>query len=368
MNSSMPLAHAMYVTPGLRGGGAERLLTTMLLQQRSQSERMSVVSLRPGGVFRPTLEHAGISVTDLGWNSKRDVLRSAFALAAIIRAEQPTVVYGWMYAGNLLALFAQLLAGRPRAQLFWTVLCTDGVGPRFHPWSRIVRGVSALLSRWVSGVIYNAEEGRAYHRRIGFRERRSVVLSNIIDPAIFQHDGQKRGALRAELAIDSGDVVVGMVARVDPMKDWGTVQLAVRDLPGVVTVAIGEGTDALPPQAGFIGLGWRDDVVTILSAADIFLLGSAFGEGTSLALGEAMLCGLPCIVTDVGGNARLAGAGGIVVEPRNAAAIREAILQLVSDRSRREALGSTARARGLAAVSRHDTFRSLHVYSLGRES
>ena len=119
----------------------------------------------------------------------------------------------------------------------------------------------------------------------------------------------------------------------------------------------------MPPQPGFIGLGWRDDVVRILSAADIFLLGSAFGEGTSLALGEAMLCGLPCVVTDVGGNSALVGDGGIVVEPRNPAAIRQAIQQLASDRERREALGRIARARAVSAESPDSILRRLRLLS-----
>jgi glycosyltransferase involved in cell wall biosynthesis len=231
--------------------------------------------------------------------------------------------------------------------------------------SRAVRGLSALLSRSVTGVIYNADEARDYHRQIGFRERRSMVLSNLVDPDAFRHDWQQRHAIRAALAIASDAIVVGVVGRVAPMKDWHTVQLAVRDLPGVITVAIGAGTRELPPQPGFIALGWRDDVVSVLSAADIFLLASAFGEGASLALGEAMLCGLPCVVTDVGGNAALAGDGGIVVEPRNPAAIRKAIVDLARDRPRREAIGRTARARGLAALTGGGTFRRLHEHSLG---
>jgi glycosyltransferase involved in cell wall biosynthesis len=352
----------MYVTTSLHGGGAERLLTNMVLQQGSR-DRISVVSLQPGGVFRPSLEDAGIRVTDLGMRRHRDVVRGLFALAALIRARRPSVVYGWMYHANLLAMLALLLAGRPRTRLVWGIFCTDAIGNVFYSRSRIVRGVSAFLSRWVSGVIYNAEEARAYHRSIGFREPRSVVISNCVDPEVFRHDSKQRGDLRAELGIKPDDVVVAIVARVDPMKDWPTVREAVRDLPGIVTVAIGKGTDELPSQAGFIGLGWRDDVARFLSAADIFLLGSAFGEGTSLALGEAMLCGLPCIVTDVGGSSALLGDGGIVVEPRNPLAIREAILQLAWDSERREALGRIAQARATAAESPDDTLRRLRMLS-----
>lgn len=357
----------MYVTTTLHGGGAERLLTNIVMRQEGR-DRISVVSLLPGGVFRRTLEDAGIEVTDLGMIRHRHALRGAFRLAALIRARRPAVVHGWMYHANLMAFLALLLAGRPRTPLFWGIFCTDIQSRELHWTFRIVRRLNALLSRFVDGVIYNAAEARDLHRRIGFRERRSIVISNCIDPRVFRHDPQQRDALRAELGIGNDEIIVAVVARVDPMKDWRTVREAVRDLPGVVTVAIGKGTDALPPQPGFIGLGWRDDVVRILSAADIFLLGSAFGEGTSLALGEAMLCGLPCVVTDVGGNSALTGDGGIVVEPRNPDAIREAIVQLAGDRGRREAMGRAAHRRAMAAAPAEDTVRLLHVLSLTGEA
>jgi glycosyltransferase involved in cell wall biosynthesis len=351
----------MYVTTTLDGGGAERLLTNMLLQQEDRLDRISVVSLFPGGVFRRPLEDAGIRVTDLGMRRYRDALQGLFALAAIIRERRPTVVYGWMYHANILAMAALLIAGRPRTWLFWGIFSTDFSGGDFRWKTRMVRDVSAFLSRWVGGVIYNAEEARDYHRRIGFRERRSVVISNCVDPKAFRHDPRQRGDLRAELGIDADSVVVAIVARVDPMKDWSTMREAVRGLPGIVTLAIGKGTDELPSQAGFIGLGWRDDVVRVLSAADIFLLGSAFGEGTSLALGEAMSCGLPCIVTAVGGNSSLVGDGGIVVEPGDPLAIREAIRDLATDRKRRETLGRNALARAAAAESTDATIERLRL-------
>ena len=360
-----PTPETMFVIATLYGGGAERLLTNILLEQRAP-ERISVVTLLSGGVFRPTLENAGIYVTDLGMMRKRDVFRGIFRLAALIRTRQPAVVHGWMYHANLLAFIAVLFAGGPHRRLFWGTFCTDLDSNDLT--SRIVRRLNVLLSPYVDGVVYNAIEARDFHHRIGFRERVSVVISNSIDRDVFRHDPQQRGALRGELGIGDDEVIVAVAGRVAPMKDWHTMREALRDLPGIITVAIGKETDEFPPQAGFIGLGWRDDVVRILSAADIFLLGSAFGEGTSLALGEAMLCGLPCIVTDVGGSAALVGDGGIVVEPRNVTAMREAILQLAHDRQRREALGRAARMRATAAEPRDDTVRLLHLGSLGGEA
>lgn len=349
----------MYVTVGLSGGGAERLLTNLVLKAPNR-DAISVVSLYPDGEFRSTLEQSGVRVSDLGMTSNLHALRGAFELAALIRERKPAVVYGWQYHAGLLAMVSLLLAGRRHTPLFWGIFCTDICRGGFHPTFRFVRRISGVFARWTSGVLYNAEEARDFHqRRLGFRERQSIVISNSIDRDAFQSDPEHRGSLRDELGIPADAIVVAMVARVHPMKDWDTVREAVRDLPNVIMVALGKDTDHLPPQRNFIGLGWRPDVVRILSAADIFLLGSAYGEGTSLALEEAMHCGLPCIVTDVGGNGALAEGAGIVVKPGNAAAIRDAIVLLANDAELREQYGRAAYAMTATAESSHETLQRL---------
>lgn len=76
------------------------------------------------------------------------------------------------------------------------------------------------------------------------------------------------------------------------------------------------------------------------------------------------MCSLPCIVTNVGGNSSLVGDGGIVVEPRDAAGMRAAILQLAGDRARREVMGRAARERAAAAQSCDDTVKRLRLLTL----
>lgn len=352
------LPETMYVVASLDGGGAERLLTNIILQQHVR-DRVSVVTVRPDGVFRRTLEDAGVKVTDLGIPRHRRVLFGLLGLVRVLRARAPQIVHGWDYSTNLLVFVACFLA-RSRARIFWGHFGTAFPLDKLTRRERAAIRLSVLFSRWTDGMVYNGDEVRDHHRALGFREPRSAVISNSIDHNAFQQDEQQRIAVRTELGIAPDVVVVAIVARVDPQKDWATMCEAVRNLPGVVTVAIGRGTTALPEQPGLIRVGWRDDVTSVLSAADIFLLGSAFGEGISLALGEAMLCGLPCVVTDVGGNGRLVGDAGIVVRPSDPKAIREAILTLARDPERRRTLGALARARATAATSADGAVLRLH--------
>lgn len=353
----------MHVIPTLDGGGAERLLTN-LVTQTSGGHPAIVVCLRRQGVFREALEAAGIEVIDLGIRHRRTAIAGLFRLARIIRRRRPAVVQGWMYNANVFASLALRLAGRRGTQLMWGIFCSD-VETDQYPSSSfpLFRRLARAFSPYVDGIVYNACQARDFHRSIGFREPRSLVIPNCIDTGAFRRMPALRQPVRRELGVPDDAVMVVMAARVDPMKNWNGVLAAVRDLPGVVTVAIGKGTDLLPPQPGFIGLGWRDDVQRVFSAADIFLLASVFGEGTSLALVEAMSCSLPCVVTDVGGNGTVIGDAGIVIPPRQIGPVRDALLRLAADRPSREQLGLAARARVATGHSADDVAAMLDGFS-----
>jgi glycosyltransferase involved in cell wall biosynthesis len=357
-----PAPVTIYVVTSLDGGGAERLLTNVVLQQHAP-DRVRVVTVRPGGVFRRTLEDAGIEVTDLGVAPPRRALLGLFRLRKIVRKTSPAIVHGWDYSSNLLVFVACILA-RSRARVFWGHFGTAHPREKRTRRERAAIRLGACFSRWIDGMVYNGDEVRDHHRDIGFRPPRMTVISNSIDGSLFERNEEQRIEVRRQLGLTPDAVMVAIVARVDPQKDWMTMCTAVRDLPGVVTVAVGPGTETLPPQPGLIRAGWRDDITSILSAADIFLLGSGFGEGVSLALGEAMLCGLPCVVTDVGGNGRLVGDAGIVVNPSDPDAIRAAVLTLARDPERRQRLGVRARSRARAATVADGAVPRLHQVGL----
>src|SRR5687767_1006211 len=114
----------MHVITGLHGGGAERLLTNLITQKNARGENVSVVSLLPGGVFRKTLEAAGVDVIDLGMTRRIDALPGLLRLIALIRERRPVVIQGWMYHANVLALLALRLSGLRGRRLLWGIFCS----------------------------------------------------------------------------------------------------------------------------------------------------------------------------------------------------------------------------------------------------
>jgi glycosyltransferase involved in cell wall biosynthesis len=90
----------------------------------------------------------------------------------------------------------------------------------------------------------------------------------------------------------------------------------------------------------------KSDLTDVFGSMNVFVMSSAWGEGFPNVVAEAMMHGVPCIVTDVGDAADVVGDTGWVVPPRNSGALSRAMLhaQLISPDERRRR-GEAARDR-----------------------
>ena len=352
----------MHVITSLDVGGAETMLAQLVASDTSGTVSHGVVSLKPGGALRASLEDAGIPVTDVGVGRRRGALTGLVRLAGLIRSRRPAVVHTWLYHADLLATLALLLSGRWRAtRLVWGVRCSDMDMRRYSLGTRGVLKLLPLLSPRTDLVLCNSDAGRAVHERLGYRPPRWRVIPNGVDVERFRPRPGERAAIRAELGLDDLSFAVGMCARVDPMKDHDNFVKAAAMFaeaePEARFVLVGAGTDkpgstlhqaiaASGIAARFVCLGQRQDIGRIHSALDVATLSSAFGEGFPNVLAEAMACGVPCVATDVGDSASIIGDTGLVVPPGNAEALSAAWDRLRHESCEHRAIrGAAARRR-----------------------
>jgi glycosyltransferase involved in cell wall biosynthesis len=165
--------------------------------------------------------------------------------------------------------------------------------------------------------------------------------------------------VRAELKVND-ELLVGMIARYEPVKGHEILLRAVKHLIGKAPrfrlVLVGRGCDysnvalvQLIRELGISGivtlLSERSDVPQLLNAFDVAVCPS-LSESFPNAVGEAMSCELPCVVTDVGDCGYLVGDTGSVAPPSDPEALAFQIaVMLGMEQTTRVSLGRLARAR-----------------------
>ena len=355
----------MHVITSLDVGGAETMLARLVAGDTAGSVSHSVVSLKPGGALRARVEGAGIPVRDVAIGRARGALGGLGRLAGIMRTTRPAVVHSWLYHADLLATLALALSGRRRVtRLVWGVRCSNMDMHRYARSTRFILKLLPLLSSRTDLVLCNSDAGRAAHERLGYRPPQWRVVPNGLDVDRFRPRPGERAATRAELGLGDGSFVVGMCARVDPMKDHDIFVKAAavfaETAPEARFVLVGAGTNK-PGSAlhraiaasgitrRFVLLGQRQDIGRVYAALDVATLSSAFGEGFPNVLAEAMACGVPCVATDVGDSASILGDTGLIVPPRDAEALAAAWDRLRCESCDHRAIRSAAARRRVAS-------------------
>jgi glycosyltransferase involved in cell wall biosynthesis len=342
----------MHLISTLDVGGAERSLLRLVTSMDRSAFQNRVVSMtRPGTVGR-SLEGAGVPVLSLNMAKGTPELRAIVRLWFMAALMKPDIIQCWMYHAHLLGL-ALMKPGRT----LWNIRCSDMDLSRYGRVYRLTVKAGALLSRVPCVVVANSHAGRDVHERLGYRPKEWAVLPNGFDTGTFRPDPAARAQVREELGIPADAFVVGLVARLDPMKDHATFFRAadsfLASCPGAHFVLAGSGVDADNPlmkpllprnHGGRIHLlGERSDIARVNACLDA-ATSSSLSEGLPNAVGEAMATGVPCVVTDVGDSALLVGDTGIVVPKGDPEALSVGWKRLL-DPDLRRTLGDRSRKR-----------------------
>jgi len=345
-----------FLCRSISGGGAER---QMLLLARSLMQRGVKVVIAPFYGPEQAQSPSGVHLLPVRKRGRWDLISYPIRLAIALRRERPDAVYACLPAANCLA--AALKPIIAPARIVFGIRASDVDLSRYDRLSYLAYRLERFLAPRADLIIVNSEAGRQCAVTAGLPQDRMIVIRNGIDVSEFQRDPAAGQRLRAEWGVPAGAVLTGMVARLDPMKGH---EIFLRALPlvaariaGVQAVLVGDGPEgfrnhltALAVQCGIadriIWAGQRTDMAAVYSALDGLCLPSIYGEGTPNAVGEAMACEVPCIVSDVGDSAAMVGDTGLVVKPGDVPALAEAIETLAnSGEAARRRQGAAARQR-----------------------
>lgn len=346
-----------HIITGLNTGGAEMMLYKLLSHMDSSSFKTKVISLTDIGPVGNKIEKLGVPVQALGMKRGFPDSLKVLQLANWLHKERPQVIQTWMYHADLIVGIAAKLAGT--IPVVWGIRQSD-----LHP-QRTKRTTiwTAKACAWLSQILPErivccSISAQNVHARLGYEANKMLVIPNGFDITDYKPNPLARNSVRQELGLSHDTILIGMVARFDPQKDHQNfiraAALVHTDFPNVHFLLCGDNvTWENHKLVGWIDevgirnychlLGRRDDIPRIMAALDIASLSSS-GEGFPNVVGEAMACGIPCVVTDVGDSALIVNDTGRVVPPQNSKALANAWIELVQmEPEERNKLGKLAR-------------------------
>jgi glycosyltransferase involved in cell wall biosynthesis len=318
----------LFFIRSLEVGGSQRQLAALAGGLARRGHQVAVVMFYDGGPNEDMLTSMGVRLIYLRKFGRWDIVRPFTRLWSVIRSERPDVLYAFLPTQNTLA--ALLAPFGTKMRLVFGVRAAGMRAEHHDLLSAWIHRLEPFLSSRADLIIANAETGRVDAIKRGTPAGRIVVLPNGIDTRIFRPNSDERHALRRQWNIAENSFVIGLVARLDPMKDHRTFLNAAakymqRD-PNARYVCVGGGQDdyrkSVVAHARSLGLDDRivwageiRDACAVYNAFDIATLSSAFGEAFPNVIGEAMACGIPVVATDVGDIASIVGELGEIVPP-----------------------------------------------------
>jgi glycosyltransferase involved in cell wall biosynthesis len=332
----------LFLTRTLDYGGAERQLSVLARGLRQRGHEVAVAIFYPGGPLEAELTEAGVPVISLEKRGRWDMLGFLMRLYRTVRQQRPDVLHS--YIGNLVTVFVQPFL--PSVKIVWGVRSSYIDFSRYDWLFRVCDALGARASHSADLIIANSHAGRRDHIARGYPEDKTVVIPNGIDTARFCQNPEARERIRAEWGVAHHEEVIGMVGRLDPMKDHETLfqaaLLLVQRRKTARFVCVGDGRPeyraSLHDRARMLGLsdriiwaGMRPDMADVYNAFDL-LVNCSYGEGFSNVIGEAMACGIPCVATDVGDSGLVIGSFGALVPPKDPMALKDAMKRVLDHR------------------------------------
>lgn len=300
-------------------GGAETQLVNLAYGLKKRGVCLKIVVFYGGGYHENLLADREIEVVRLQKKNRWDLFLFLLRWIKFVNLHKPHVVYSFLTEANLVSLTAKL--ARPRTKVYWGVRTSveDHVLRPADTLVAIEYKVARILSTLPDGIIANSRAGREQLKTSGFNTKEILVVENGVDTSVFFPSARERDAVRKEYGVGKNKFLIGIVARLDPIKNHERFIDAAMDYleenEDVLFWVIGDGDSSyrasLESRSAKLGLdsyvkflGGQTNLRRIYNALDLTSLCSR-SEAFPNVLIESLACETLCVAQNVGDVGRI---------------------------------------------------------------
>ena len=336
----------LHIITALGDGGAEHTLYKICKHDKSNEH--IVISFKGEGKYFSLLNEIGTKVYILKTNPITFFLKF-FLLIKMIRFLNPDLVQTWLVHGDFLGGIAAKLAGIKN--IVWNIRYSDlEIRSTKIMTNLFIKILSKLSFSLPESIIVVSKSAKINCEKIGYDKKKLVLIENGYDLSILKIIKNQKKNFRKKIKINKQVPIIGMVARFDAKKDHfnllNALSLIKEKKIDFYCILIGPGVNnknlnlynhikTLKLNNSIKLLGSRSNVTNVMNWIDIYVQSSRYGEGFPNVVAEAMACGTPCVVTDVGDAANIVGNNGFVVPENNSFKLSNSIQKMILEMNKK---------------------------------
>ena len=327
-------------------GGAQRQIIELAKRIPRSEFEITVCSLDGTRTeLAGEIEKLNIPVHSINQHGFFD-LKTLIKLYNLIKKNKFDIVHTYLFTADTYGRICAILARTP--VVIASMRSVDNWKNLLHKFT------DRILAVGTDKIIVNAKEIQKFLQKVEkIPTKKSRVIYNGIDENLFELKINS-GKIRAGLGLKDEDLLVGIFARNDPVKDHKTffqaARIILKSIPNVTFLAMGYGMTDDPTEKLVHDIGIENNVILMdhspeylsyLGSIDISVI-SSLTEGCSNVILESMALKKPVVATEVGGNPELVveGKTGYLVPPQRADKLSSAIINLLNDPLKREEMGN----------------------------